>query len=105
MSSNRFRRPHGLVATLPHSAAHETVFTFTKTMADFCPAFVSTLERLGGVPEAGVFDNDSSIVATGSGRKAVLHDEIAAIFGHLAIKPIILEKERPQSKGQDSRRS
>ncbi len=34
VGKERFRRPHGLVATLPHSAAHETVFTFTKTMGD-----------------------------------------------------------------------
>ena len=103
VGKDRFRRPHGLVATLPHSAAHETVFTFTKTMADFCPAFLSTLERFGGVPEAGVFDNDSSIVATGSGRNAVLHHEVAALFGHVRMKPIILEKQRPESKGQVER--
>ena len=103
VGKNRFRRPHGLVGTLPHSAAHETVFTFAKTMGDFCPAFVSTLERFGGVPEAGVFDNDSSIVAKGSGRNAKLHDEVAALFGHVRLKPIILEKERPQSKGQVER--
>jgi transposase len=103
VGKNRFRRPHGLVATLPHSAAHETVFTFTKTMGDFCPAFMGTLQRFGGVPEAGVFDNDSSIIARGSGKNAVLHDEVAALFGHVALKPIILEKERPQSKGQVER--
>lgn len=103
VGKNRFRKPHGLVATLPHSAAHETVFTFTKTMGDFCPAFVGTLERFGGVPQAGVFDNDSSIIATGSGKNAVLHDEVAAMFGQLALKPIILEKQRPESKGQVER--
>ncbi len=103
VGKERFRRPHGLVATLPHSAAHETVFTFTKTMGDFCPAFMGTLERFGGVPTAGVFDNDSSIIATGSGKNAVLHDEVAALFGQLALKPIILEKERPESKGQVER--
>ncbi len=103
VGKNRVRQPHGLVATLPHSAAHETVFTFTKTMADFCPAFLSTIERFGGVPQAGVFDNDASIVATGSGKNAVLHHEVAALFGHLRLKPIVLEKERPESKGQVER--
>lgn len=103
VGKNRFRKPHGLVATLPHSAAHETVFTFTKTMGDFCPAFVGALERFGGVPEAGVFDNDSSIIAKGSGRNAVLHHEVAALFGHMRLKPVILEKERPESKGQVER--
>ncbi len=103
VGKNRFRKPHGLVATLPHSAAHETVFTFTKTMGDFCPAFLATLERFGGVPQAGVFDNDSSIVATGSGKNAVLHHEVAALFGGVALKPIVLERQRPQSKGQAER--
>jgi transposase len=103
VGKDRFRQPHGLVATLPHSAAHETVFTFTKTMGDFCPAFLGALERFGGVPQAGVFDNDSAIVATGSGRNAVLHNEVAALFGHLRMKPIILEKQRPESKGQVER--
>jgi transposase len=77
VGKDRFRKPYGLVATLPHSAGHETVFTFSKTMGDFCPAFLGTLERFGGVPDAGVFDNDSSIVATGAGKKAVLHHEVA----------------------------
>lgn len=103
VGKDRFRKPHGLVATLPHSAAHETVFTFTKTMGDFCPAFVGALERFGGVPGAGVFDNDSSIIARGSGKNAVLHDEVAALFGHVALKPIILGKRRPESKGQVER--
>ena len=76
------------------------MFTFSKTMGDFCPAFLGTLERFGGVPDAGVFDNDSSIVATGAGKKAVLHHEVASLFGHLRLKPIILEARRPQSKGQ-----
>ena len=100
---NRFRQPHGLVATLPHSAAHEAVFTFTKTMVDFCRALVGTIERFGGVPQAGVFDNDSSIVAHGTGRNAVLHDEVAALLGHLRLKAIVLERRRPQSKGQAER--
>jgi hypothetical protein len=53
VGKNRSRRPYGLVATLPHSAAHETVFTFSKTMGDFCPAFLGVIERFGGVPQAG----------------------------------------------------
>lgn len=53
---------------------------------------IDTLERFGGVPTAGVFEIDSSIVATGSGKNAVLNDEVAALFGHVRLKPIILEK-------------
>jgi transposase len=103
VGKDRYRKPYGLVASLPHSAAHETVFTFSKTTGDFCPAFVSSLERFGGVPQAGVFDNDSSIVASGTGRKAVLHDEVAALFGQLRMKPITLGGGCPESKGQVER--
>ena len=103
VGKDRFRKPYALVGTLPSSAAHETVFTFSKTMGDFCPAFVDTLQRFGGVPDAGVFDNDASIVARGTGRNAVLHHEVASLFGQLRLKPIVLEAKRPQSKGQVER--
>jgi hypothetical protein len=43
------REVFGLVTTLPHSAAHATLFSFSKTMADFLPAFSGTLQPLGGV--------------------------------------------------------
>lgn len=49
-------------ASLPHSAAHATVFAHSKTMGDFLPAFSGTLQRLGGAPEAMVVDRDTSIV-------------------------------------------
>ncbi len=97
------RKLYALVTTLPHSAAHAAVFTHSKTLADIRPAFVGCLRRLGGVPEAVVVDNDSSIVATGKGRTARLHDEIAALFGHLGAKLIVLEPGRPESKGQVER--
>lgn len=97
------RKLYALVTTLPHSAAHAAVFTHSKTMADVRPAAVGCFQRLGGVPEAVVMDNDSSVVATGKGRFARLHDEVAALFGHLGAKVIILEPRRPESKGQVER--
>lgn len=103
VGKGRFRKPYALVGTLPSCAAHEAVFTFSKTMGDFCPAFVSTLERFEGVPDAGVFDNDPSIVARGSGKNAVLHHDVASLFGQLRLKPIVLGARRPQSKGQVER--
>lgn len=103
VGKDRYRKPYGLVSSLPHSAAHEAVFTLSKTTGDFCPAFLSSLERFGGVPEAGVFDNDSSIVASGTGRNAILHHEVAALFGHLQLKPITLGGGCPESKGQVER--
>lgn len=97
------RKLYALVATLPHSAAHAAVFTHSKTLADVRPAFVGCFARLGGVPEAVVVDNDSSIVATGRGRTAKLHDEVSALFGHLGAKVIVLEPRKPESKGQVER--
>ncbi|MGH2554201.1 MAG: Mu transposase domain-containing protein [Actinomycetota bacterium] len=49
-------------------------------------------------------DNDSSIVHSGKGRNARLHDEIAVLFGHhLGVKVIVLEPGDPESKGQVER--
>jgi transposase len=96
------REAFGLVTTLPYSAAHAAVFSFSKTMADFLPAFSGTLLRLGGVSEKMVVDRDSSIVVPHS-RPARLHDEVAAVFGGFRVKPVILGARRPQSKGQVER--
>jgi transposase len=96
------REVFGLVTTLPHSAAHAAVFSFSKTMADFLPAFSGSLQRLGGASEKMVVDRDSSIVVPHS-RPARLHDEVAALFGGFRIKPVILGRRRPQSKGQVER--
>lgn len=97
------RKLYALVTTLPHSAAHAAVFTHSKTVADIRPAFVGCFTRLGGVPEAVVVDNDTAVVAAGKGRTARLHDEVAALFGHLGAKVIVLEPGRPESKGQVER--
>ncbi len=92
----------GLVTTLPHSAAHATVFAFSKTMPDFLPAFSGTLCRLDGGPEAMVVDRDSSIVVPRS-RPGRLHREVAALFRAFRIRPGILAPRRPESKGQVER--
>jgi hypothetical protein len=49
-----------------------------------------------------VVDRDSSIVVPHS-RPARLHDEVAALFGGFRIKPVILGRRKPQSKGQVER--
>jgi transposase len=97
------REAMGLVTSLPNSAAHATVFTFSKTTADFCPAFVGCLERLGGVPEAMVLDNDPAMVKPRRGGPAQLVDDVAALFGALCLKPIVLRPRHPEGKGQDER--
>lgn len=97
------RRAFGLVLTLPHSAAHAAFFTHTKTLADFLPALVGCLTRLGGVPHGLVLDNDSAMVARVPGHRSRLHAEAAALFGHLRARAIILPPRRPTSKGQVER--
>ncbi len=93
----------GLVVTLPHSAAHAAVFTLVKTVAAFVEALLGCLVRLGGVPEQLVFDNDTSIVASRSGRSAVLHPEVAGLFGQLAVKGVAAPVRSPEFKGQVER--
>ena len=91
------------MTTLPHSAAHAVVYSLSKTMADFLHAVLGCLQRLGGVPEAMVVDNDASIVAAGVGKRAVLHPEVAALCGQLGMRLVVLEPGRPESKGQVER--
>lgn len=93
----------GLVATLPASAAHAAVFTLSRTISDLLPAVLGCFERLGGAPERVVCDNDASIVRERRGGVAILHDEVAAFFGALAIRVVVLQPGRPQSKGQVER--
>jgi hypothetical protein len=71
-------------------------------MADFLAALPGCLARLGGVPEKAVVDNDSSIVVPHS-RPRRLHPEVAALFGALHLRPVILRPRRPTSKGNVER--
>lgn len=96
------RQVFGLVATLPHSAGHSCVFSFTKQMVDFLPAFSGCLQRLGGVPEKMVLDRDSAMVVPHS-KPARLHDDVAALFGAFRVRPVILGRRKPESKGQVER--
>ena len=99
----RTREAFGLVTTLPFSAAHAITFTLSRTVGDLRPALLGCLVRLGGVPEKLVFDNDASVVATGSGSRARLHDEVTGLLGALRTKPVVLRPARPTSKGNVER--
>jgi transposase len=104
VSKGRARQVYGWVTTLPHCAAHSVVFSFHKTTPDFLENLVGCLTRLGGVPEKLVVDNDSSIVEPRRPRTpARLHDEVAALFGHLRCLPVVLDPGKPESKGQGER--
>jgi hypothetical protein len=96
------REVFGLVTALPHSAAHTAVFCFSQQLCDFLPAFTRTLGCFGGVPEKVVVDRDSSIVVPHS-RPARLHPEVAALFGAVRTRGVILSARSPQRKGQVER--
>jgi len=97
------REAFGLVATLPHSAAHAACFTFGRTTLDFCSAVLGCFTRLGGLPGVAVVDNEGCIVKPRRGGPAVFVDEVAALFGHLMVRLVALRPRFPEGKGQDER--
>lgn len=99
----RTREAFGLVTTLPFSAAHAMTFTFSRTVGDLRVALLGNLERLAGVPEVLVFDNDASVVASGSGSRARLHPEVAGLLGALRTRPVVLRPADPEAKGSVER--
>jgi transposase len=99
----RTKEAFGLVTTLPFSAAHAITFTLSRTVGDLRPALLGCLVRLGGVPEKLVFDNDASVVATGAGSRARLHDEVTGLLGALRTRAVVLRPARPTSKGNVER--
>jgi len=103
VGKNKCRQAMGLVATLPHSAAHATVFSFSRTTADFTAGVLGCFERFGGVTHAAVTDNEGCIVKPRRGGPARLVDDVAALFGHLALRPVVLRPRFPEGKGQDER--
>ena len=103
VGKGRCREAMGLVGSLPHSAGHAVVYTFSRTTADFCAGFAGCLIRLGGAPDKAVFDNDTSIVASRTGKKVRLHREVAALLGHFGIESVVLRPRTPESKGQVER--
>jgi Integrase core domain len=97
------REAFGLVATLPHSAAHAAVFTFGRTTGDLLPAALGCFQRLGGVPEKVICDNDAAIVRERRAGTPILHDEVAAFFGLLGTRVVPLRPGDPEAKGQVER--
>lgn len=99
IGADQRREAFGLVVHLPHSGATATTYTFSRTAADLLPALVGALARLGGVPEALVFDNDAAVVAERVAGKARLHPELSSLLGALRTRAIVLQPRRPQAKG------
>jgi transposase len=98
----QFREVFGLVTGLPFSAAFRVVFAFNQTVAAFCPALIGGLARLGGLPRAMVSDNDTCIVASRRGRLVTLVDEVAALYGHLGLKPVPLRRTSRRARGSSN---
>lgn len=99
VGKGRHREAFGLVAGLPASAALRVVFTLARTTAEFTAALVGCLQRLGGLPASVVLDNDAAVVASRRGGLVRLVDEAAALFGALAIRPVVLRPAFPEGKG------
>ena len=97
------KRAHGLVTTLPFSAAHAVVYAHSQTTADALPALWGCLERLGGVPAKLVVDNDASLVVRRGRARPRPVDELAGLLGTLAMGLVVLPPRRPQSKGSVER--
>jgi transposase len=97
------REAFGLVTTLPWSGAHATVFTLGRTVGDLRPALTGCVVRLDGVPEALVFDNDASVVASREHGRARLHEEVTGLLGSLHTRAVVLRPRRPTSKGHVER--
>jgi transposase len=89
------RRAHGLVTTLPFSAAHAVVYTHSQTTADAVPALLGCLSRLGGVPAKLVVDRDASLVVHRGRARPRPVDELAGLLG--------APPRHPQSKGSVER--
>jgi hypothetical protein len=68
-------------------------------VGDLRPALLGCLERLGGVPEKLVHDNDPAIVAARESGRARLHPEVSALLGQLRTRAVPLAPRRPTSKG------
>jgi transposase len=99
----RTREAFGLVTALPFSAAHATTFSLSRTVADLRVGLVGCVARLGGVPGAFVFDNDASVVASRTGSRARLHDEVAGLLGALHARAVVLRPADPEAKGSVER--
>lgn len=76
-------RGFGLVTTVPWSGAHATVLALGRTVGDLRPSLLGCTERVGGVPDSYVFDNDASVVASRTGGRARLHPEVSGLLGDL----------------------
>ena len=103
VGKGRSRQAFGLVLSLPASAALRVVFTLACGVAEFCAAFIGCLQRLGGLPGGIVSDNDTTIVACRRGGTVRLVEEVAALYGTLGLRPVVLRPRFPQGKGQVER--
>lgn len=81
VGAGRTREAVALVVSLPHAGAHAAVFSFNRTVADATAGILGCLERLGGVPEALVFDHDDQPPRARSNARSAIWKRAACRFG------------------------
>ncbi|MGH3848182.1 MAG: IS21 family transposase [Pseudonocardiaceae bacterium] len=70
----------------------------SKAAHDLLEGHLACLIDLGGVPKAGVYDNEAAIAAR-RGNKAILTDDFQRFRGTLGMKAIICAPGDPEAKG------
>jgi len=89
------RRGYVVVGCLPYSRAGAGVLVFSKEAPDLLYGIGRCLAKLGGLPEALVWDREGALHA-GGGRPT---EPFAAFCGEVGVGWRILEARDPQSKG------
>ncbi len=71
----------------------------SRSVHDLIAAHLHGLKDLGGVPRAGIYDNEKAIVASRKGGVIRFSAEFLAFSGALCFKPVPLRPAFPQGKG------
>lgn len=71
----------------------------SRSVHDLLAAHLQGLRDLGGVPHAGIYDNERAIVASRKGGVIRFTPEFLAFSGALCFKPVPLRPAFPQGKG------
>ena len=95
VGSGQMRRGYVVVGCLPYSRTGVGTLVFSKEAPDLLYGIGGCLAKLGGLPEALVWDREGALHA-GGGRPS---DPFAAFCGELRVGWRFLEPRDPQSKG------
>ena len=95
VGAGQMRRGYVVVGCLPYSRVGAGALVFSKEAPDLLYGVGECLVKLGGLPEALVWDREGALHA-GGGRPT---DPLAAFCGELGVGWRFLEPRDPQSKG------